>query len=383
MGISVKFVCHICQATFLERDQIADHYECYHQNELEQTSATNHKETPQELPGTLLQNEPSQDPQNPWNYRKKVYACSSCPSKFITRALFMQHTYEDHQEQVLGPNKPIVIKTAPGVDFSKIRKFQDPLVLVHPDPDPKIEVSKPNQDINRETTSFRGGKNVKVSSEDKQLAERAIKDLQTASTYDLVCRICDPEKTFTVYSSLLTHLRSHAGQRKFKCDQCQATFTRQHSLNYHLLVHEEKSRFTCPHCNRQFRHPTHFKEHVAKHGDVSQFGFECQFCNAAFLSAKEYRQHLWSKHNKRFDILGNEKVSKTDKRIADKILAREKKKLRGEVKTDLDAGLHQDKEPDQSLESEPSPRQSWSDYQPQLVESYNDIMINVTTNHNE
>ena len=124
---------------------------------------------------------------------------------------------------------------------------------------------------------------------------------------------------------------------------------------------------------------------MAKHGDVGQFGFECQFCNAALLSAKEYRQHLWSKHNKRFDILGNEKVNKTEKIITDKTLAREMKKhgAWGEAKTDLDAGIHKDKEPGQSLKSEPSPRKSWSDYQPQFVDSYNDIMINVTTNHNE
>ena len=45
------------------------------------------------------------------NYRKKVYACSFCPSKFITRDLLMQHTHEDHKEQILGPKKPIVIKS--------------------------------------------------------------------------------------------------------------------------------------------------------------------------------------------------------------------------------------------------------------------------------
>ena len=161
MGISVKFVCHICQASFLQRNQIVDHYQCYHQNELNRTSATNHKETPRELPGTLFQQQPSQDPltMSALHNRKKVYACSFCPSRFITRALLMQHSHDDHM----------------------------------------IEVDKPNPDIKREPTSFRSRTNVKVSSEDKQLAERAIEDLQArgASTDDLTCCLCDPEKIFT------------------------------------------------------------------------------------------------------------------------------------------------------------------------------------------
>ena len=108
----------------------------------------------------------------------------------------------------------------------------------------------------------------KVSSQDKQLAERAIQDLQArgASTDDLTCTLCDSSKTFTAFSSLLYHYRSHAGQKPFKCEQCQATFTRKHSLKYHILsIHEKKSRFNCPHCNKEFGHPTHFKKHIKKH----------------------------------------------------------------------------------------------------------------------
>ena len=157
-----------------------------------------------------------------------------------------------------------------------------------------------------------------MSDKDKELAEKAIEELQTASTYDLTCCLCDPEKTFTAYSSLLTHLRSHAGQRPFKCDQCQATFTRQHSLKYHLLVHKGKSWFTCPHYNRQFRHPTHFKERVAKHGDDAKLMVE---------------------------IERNEELLQTNKICAGEILAKVEKKLegKGKMKSDLD------EKPDQSL----------------------------------
>ena len=84
-----------------------------------------------------------------------------------------------------------------------------------------------------------------VSCKDKQMAEKAIEELQGTSA-DLTCCLCDPAKTFTAYTSLLYHHRRHSGYRPFKCDQCRATFTRQHSLNYHLMTHKNWSRYTCP-----------------------------------------------------------------------------------------------------------------------------------------
>ena len=164
-----------------------------------------------------------------------------------------------------------------------------------------------------------------VSSEDKQLAEKAIEDLEArgASTDDLTCRLCNPEKTFTAFGGLLCHYKSHAGHRPFKCDKCQATFTRQHSLYYHIMTHDKTMRFTCPqpNCDRKFIHPSHFKEHVAKHGDVAKF--DCQFCDSFFLSPKEYQMHIKSEH-KKTENRGRKRtlaeVSSGDKQLAERAI---------------------------------------------------------------
>ena len=56
---------------------------------------------------------------------------------------------------------------------------------------------------------------------DKEKVEalQAIRELQAkgATTEDLSCHICQPSKCFTAYTTLLSHLRSHAGIRKFNC----------------------------------------------------------------------------------------------------------------------------------------------------------------------
>jgi len=51
-----------------------------------------------------------------------------------------------------------------------------------------------------------------VSEAVKAQALAAIQDLKSkgAATDDLTCTICDPAKSFTAYTTLLSHLRSHA-----------------------------------------------------------------------------------------------------------------------------------------------------------------------------
>merc|ERR1719400_1570237 len=172
-----------------------------------------------------------------------------------------------------------------------------------------------------------------VSSEYKRRALNAMEELRArgATTDDLMCRLCDPARPFTAYSTLLTHYRSHAGLRPFECSLCGATFTRQHSLNYHLMTHANQTRFTCPHCNRKFRHPTHFKEHVKKHGEVVQF--LCNFCPASLSTQSQYRKHLKMRHNKTIDIMGNIIDSPPEAKDKD----RAKRQRRVQVKPEEDA----------------------------------------------
>jgi hypothetical protein len=49
-----------------------------------------------------------------------------------------------------------------------------------------------------------------VSSEDKRRALTSMEELRArgATTDDLMCRLCDPARPFTAYSTLLTHYRS-------------------------------------------------------------------------------------------------------------------------------------------------------------------------------
>lgn len=103
-----------------------------------------------------------------------------------------------------------------------------------------------------------------------------IKKKGNPSGSNLQCRICDPPRSFTAPTTLVSHYRSHAGIKPYECRICRAVFTRRHSLKYHMLIHQNQTRFTCLDCGKKFRHPSHFREHQRRHTGEAPFG--CDDC---------------------------------------------------------------------------------------------------------
>lgn len=113
---------------------------------------------------------------------------------------------------------------------------------------------------------------------------------------NLQCRICNPPRSFTAPTTLVSHYRSHAGIKPYECRICRAVFTRRHSLKYHMLIHQNQTRFTCADCGKKFRHPSHFREHRRRHTGEAPFG--CDDCGQRFKTRNTYKRHLKTRHGK-------------------------------------------------------------------------------------
>ncbi|OAD61338.1 hypothetical protein WN48_01845 [Eufriesea mexicana] len=113
---------------------------------------------------------------------------------------------------------------------------------------------------------------------------------------NLECRICNPPRSFTAPTTLVSHYRSHAGIKPYECRICRAVFTRRHSLKYHMLIHQNQTRFTCADCGKKFRHPSHFREHRRRHTGEAPFG--CDDCGQRFKTRNTYKRHLKTRHGK-------------------------------------------------------------------------------------
>ncbi|XP_043277132.1 zinc finger protein 595-like isoform X2 [Venturia canescens] len=138
-----------------------------------------------------------------------------------------------------------------------------------------------------------------TSKEEREMAlvlmER-IKKKGNPSGSNLQCRICDPPRSFTAPTTLVSHYRSHAGIKPYECRICRSVFTRRHSLKYHMLIHQNQTRFTCADCGKKFRHPSHFREHRRRHTGESPFG--CEDCGQRFKTRNTYKRHLKTRHGK-------------------------------------------------------------------------------------
>ncbi|XP_043591225.1 uncharacterized protein LOC122571485 [Bombus pyrosoma] len=167
---------------------------------------------------------------------------------------------------------------------------------------PEISWSTENGDKNTEiiTSKPKGkAKFIGTSKEEREMALAfmdRIKKKGNPTGSNLECRICNPPRSFTAPTTLVSHYRSHAGIKPYECRICRAVFTRRHSLKYHMLIHQNQTRFTCADCGKKFRHPSHFREHRRRHTGEAPFG--CDDCGQRFKTRNTYKRHLKTRHGK-------------------------------------------------------------------------------------
>ncbi|XP_033216351.1 uncharacterized protein LOC117172480 [Belonocnema kinseyi] len=207
---------------------------------------------------------------------------------------------------------------------------EEPIYL--PDPIQTEEVYAGNMEVPVAAKPKGKAKFIGTSTEEKEMAlllmER-IKKKGNPSGNNLQCRICDPPRTFTAPTTLVSHYRSHAGIKPYECRTCGSVFTRRHSLKYHMLIHQNQTRFTCADCGKKFRHPSHFREHRRRHTGEAPFG--CEDCGQRFKTRNTYKRHLKTRHGKVLTTSGEllhlseedfQKVRTSRKRVATPITER-------------------------------------------------------------
>lgn len=217
-----------------------------------------------------------------------IFVCELCDLTFITeKARKVHYTGVKHQAN---------LKKSEGSSSANIlqceyceRRFEDErLKIFHMD----VYHLHPNSE---ETLRDRLGREDVTTVKYSEFLE----SLDNMDEGKIQCIEC-PKKIMKDY--VLEHLRSHSGDKPFKCRYCSAGFASPLSLRRHLMSHAGLAEKKCEICGKEFKKYGSYKEHMKKHclEENNASKLVCDMCGVQFYLEKQLRAHMKRHGEKQF-----------------------------------------------------------------------------------
>ena len=112
------------------------------------------------------------------------------------------------------------------------------------------------------------------------------------------CLVCG--RPFAQGCHLTAHMRTHTHERPFKCtvEGCSKYFSRQHHLAAHLLSHTGEKPLSCLVCGKSFAQRGHLTTHMRTHTRERLFKCTVEGCSKAYIWPSALSKHLATCHKK-------------------------------------------------------------------------------------